>query len=144
MGNPKVLLCPHCSFLIPVTGAGSKTIVKVDAPKKAKPKADPTKPTIREVLGDHYDSYWLMANLFGRNKNYQPLDTAVLYMNAIYQGFSPAELHAAALQTTRETSEQKFLPQLKRWLEGQGYSLPPDQGATHGTANRLSARTQAK
>lgn len=136
----RFLECPHCHFLISITGKGAATVirhVKPHTPKEPKPKAG-----LKELLRDHYDNYWMLAKLFGPNKNYQPMASAPLYLQAL-QHTTHESIYAQAVRITRLT-EHKYLPQLIKWLEGQGY-MTPDQGNPDDiTSSRLSSRRRSE
>lgn len=97
--------------------------VKATAPKP-KPSVDDS---LESILGGKdspaWTSYWKLAGLFGPGKNPAPKTTAKLYAYAIV-GFHPDHLLEKAQELVKATSEQKYLPQLAKWLEGEGYRNP--------------------
>lgn len=145
----KFLSCPHCMFLIPITGEGAKTVVKQ---KKVKvPKPDKAKQaSLQDILGNHYDGYWKVAGLFPRIKNFKPSDTATLYRQLIDEGATDDMIFTAATRLKAKTSEDKYLPQLAKWLDGRSFlpsNLPPEginDGDHAPTSGRLHARVHAE
>jgi len=144
----KYLSCPHCLFLIPITGEGAKTVVKqnkIKVPKAETPKG----PSIQDILGDHYDAYWRVAGLFGRTKNFKPSDTATLYMEVLQEGATDGMILTAAARLKAKTSEDKYLPQLVKWLDGRSFlpmNLPPEgiNDAPATSNSRLLSRSHAE
>ena len=90
--------------------------------------------TLDEILGDCKLAYWAMVDTFGgQSKNYSPVKTATLFVEAVKS--HTAELILAKAQGLRASVEDaKFLPQLEKWLEGQGY-LNPDSPASRRAAS---------
>ena len=39
-------------------------------------------------------------------------------------GFHPEHIHEKAVELVKATSDPKYLPQLAKWLEGEGYRAP--------------------
>ena len=137
------ICCPHCGMWIPVSGQGAKTIVKMPGLAKTKlPGAEKPKNDLKTLLGEHYDNYWRLANLFGPNKNYQPMQSAPLYLQAL-QHTTHESIFTQAVRITRLT-EPKYLPQLTKWLEGQGYMTPEEGNPDDITSSRLSSRRRAE
>lgn len=123
---PNQIQCPHCGLMIPVT----------------KPKKPPSsKKDLRGMLGDHWDDYWAIAKLFGPTKNYAPSQSAKAYLDALAQ--TPhSEIYDRAKRLS-ESTEQRYLPQLAKWLEGQAY-LEPYKEETNASNSRLAARSRAE
>lgn len=98
---------------------------KIQPPPKAQKPArkDKTQKSLDGILGDHKESYWKLVALFGPTKNPAPKTTARLYVNAI-TAFPPEQILAKAQALVHGTSDPKYLPQLARWLEGEGYRNP--------------------
>jgi hypothetical protein len=98
------------------------------APAKPSRKAKAPKPdsmSLDEILGKHKDAYWALATIFGGQlKNPAPKTTAALYVQAL-KVVSAEVIQAKAQGLARSNSDIKFMPQLAKWLEGQGY-LNPD------------------
>ena len=144
----RYLSCPHCLFLIPITGEGSKTVVKQKKVKEVKPEK-PKGVSLQDVLGEHYDAYWRVAGLFGRIKNFKPSDTATIYQQLIEEGATDDMIFAAAARLKAKTSEDKYLPQLSKWLDGRSFlpsNLPPE-GFNDGDSvpnSRLASRSHAE
>ena len=64
----RVLICPHCTFAIPITGVGSKTVVKVKKARVPKAAPPPEKAiSLHDIVGDHYDPYWQVSGLVGKD-----------------------------------------------------------------------------
>jgi len=138
------IMCPHCSFLIPIVGKGSKTVVRVPHVKVPKPDK-PKGPTLAEILQDHFEAYWRVANLFGKSKNFSPSTTAIAYMEVIREGATDEAIYRAAL-AIQKNREPQYLPQLLKWIEGRSF-LPqnePPQGLADAEPSRLSARSRAE
>jgi hypothetical protein len=138
------IICPHCSFAIPITGQGSKTVIRVPHAKVPKPDK-PKGPSLAEILVDHYDAYWRVANIFGKPKNFKPSDTATTYMELIAEGATDEMMYRAALALAKGR-EMQYMPQLLKWLEGRSF-LPqnePPQGTDNAQPNRLLPRLRAE
>lgn len=144
------IVCPHCGMLIPVTGAGSKMVVIVKGRAQSKVKSTEPKPpktTLQDILGERFDDYWKLAAIFGPTKNFRPSETAALYMQALASGVTVEQIFARATILKRLTEETKYLPQLAKWLEGQGYQIPEANQETTSAAqsnSRLSARQRSE
>ena len=135
--------CPHCGIWISVTGQGSKTVVKgtrVVPPKPPKPQVG-----LKDILGEHFDAYWVVSSAFGPGKNFAPMKSAAAYMVHIAKGVTDDQIRAAAHLQVRLTSEQKYLPQLVKWLEGQDFTAPQPKGTTNESSpsSRFSGRRTA-
>ena len=93
-----------------------------------------------------WEAYWKVAGIFGPGKNPAPKTTAALYVKATIE-FSHEHMFLKAQAMARTVSEQKYLPQFAKWLEGEGYRSPdqPTQGAQHGVTqqHRHSDRDQS-
>ena len=98
--------------------------------------------SLESILGGgkgtpYWEAYWKLVSTFGgQSKNHAPRSTATLYMTATV-GFHPDHIQEKADSLRQSTSEVKFMPQLAKWLEGQGYATPdlpkppPTNGANH-------------
>jgi len=131
------IICPHCGMLIPVTGSGSKTIVKVPGRAQSKLPKDPEAPKkvgLKDILGERFDDYWKVANLFGKAKNFAPTYSASAYMEHVAAGAQPQQILIEATRLVRLTSEPKYLPQFLKWLRGQDFltPVPPPGESEHG------------
>ena len=82
-----------------------------------------------------WETYWKLAGMFGPAKNPSPKITAKLYRYATV-GFHPDHLQEKALELVKATSDPKFLPQLAKWLEGEGYRNPTQAPQVNGHAKR--------
>lgn len=113
------------------------------APRKRGPaakKADSLEDILRGGKGTPtWEAYWKLAGTFGgQPKNPAPMTTARLYVQALDAGATLEQIQAKADTLRAGTSEIRYMPQLQKWLEGQGY-LTPDlstttPGGTHGPA----------
>ena len=110
------------------------TNVPSTAPRKrAAPKKAPE--SLEEILQGgkgtvYWEAYWKLVSTFGgQPKNPAPKTTAALYMSAIV-GFHPDHIQAKADAQRAGTSAPQYMPQLKNWLEGQGYATPDLPTAT--------------
>jgi len=106
-------------------------------PRKARtPKA--SSDSLEEILRGGkgtpmWEAYWkLVATFGGQPKNPAPKTTAVLYAAAIVAGAPQERIQAQAQALRNLTSEERFMPQLSKWLEGQGY-LTPDMPKSSST-----------
>jgi len=108
----------------------------VPAPRKRVTKHKEPIPveSLSSILQGKEDSYWKLAGLFGPTKNPSPKVTARLYVTAILE-FAPDQIHEKALELVKATSEQKYLPQLAKWLEGEGYRNPAQTPQINGGTN---------
>ena len=106
------------------------------APRKrvTKHKESASVESLSSILQGKEDPYWKLAGLFGPTKNPSPKITARLYMAAILE-FDPDQIHEKALELVKATSEQKYLPQLAKWLEGEGYRNPTQTPQVNGGTN---------
>lgn len=93
----------------------------------------------------YWEAYWkLVATFGGQPKNPAPKTTAALYMSATV-GFHPDHIQAKAEALRSGTSAPQYMPQLKSWLDGQGYATPDlptpttPQGAPYGKPHYRSA-----
>jgi len=127
--------CPHCLVFIPVTGKGSKTIVRGMKPAAKKPPPDPALPPkigLKDILGEHFDPYWAVAKLFGNKKNFSPIVSATAYMVHINAGATDDQILRVA-ETYRRFTEPQYLKQLVNWLNGQDFTVTiPESTATRG------------
>lgn len=117
--------CPHCGIMIPVTGAGSKTIVRGTKPAMKKPPPDPALPPklgLKDVLEDHFDPYWAVASLFGKGKNFAPMASAMAYMQHIKAGATDAQILKSA-EAYRRFTEPQYLKQFVNWLNGEDFTV---------------------
>lgn len=141
------IVCPHCGFAVPITGVGSKTVVKVSTPIVAKtPKAPAAGPSLKDILGDHYDPYWKVASIFGGAKNFAPTKSAVSYMTHIDAGISDLAIYTAASRLRAKIDDPKYLPQLVKWLEGADFTaIAPAVAVTpENPESRLTGRRMAE
>ena len=128
--------CPHCGIFIPVTGAGSKTIVRGIKPATRKPPPDPAAPPkirLKDILGDHFDPYWAVANLFGKGKNFAPIVSATAYMAHINAGATDGQILKTA-EAYRRFTEPQYLKQFVNWLNGEDFTITiPESTQPRGT-----------
>jgi hypothetical protein len=118
----------------------------------ARPLKDPDAPPppkkgLKELLGDHYDQYWILASLWTKDKNHRPMESAMRYMDHIHVGATDAQILAEGHRLKRTTSDPKYMPQLAKWLAGQDFlaAPPPDlPTGTEGTPNRWQGRAHAE
>lgn len=109
------------------------------APAKKKPRSeDKPTPKLESILGpaDSVDArlYWKLVGIFGSNKNPAPTQTAQAFVDAICKNDVVAIL--AKAQNLRDSlSGPQYMPQLLKWLEGQGY-LNPDATPAKGGAEK--------
>lgn len=109
------------------------------APRKrvTKPKDEVS---LEAILGGKgsplWEAYWKLAGIFGPAKNPSPKATARLYHFALGGGFKVEHIHEKAQELARATSEQKYLPQLAKWLEGEGYRNPDQAQVRSGPIRR--------
>lgn len=100
-------------------------ITTVPRKRVTKPKDEVSLEAILDGKGSPlWEAYWKLAGIFGPAKNPSPKATARLYHLALDGGFKVEHLHEKALELVKATSEQKYLPQLAKWLEGEGYRNP--------------------
>jgi hypothetical protein len=74
----------------------------------------------------------VVATFGGRAKNPAPKTTARQYVNAIQAGTTAERIQDQAQAQRNTISEEKYMPMLATWLEGQGYltpDLPKSEGA---------------
>ena len=119
-------------------------------PVRKRPVEAKVPDTLEGILGGGkgtptWEAYWKVAGVFGPGKNPAPKTTAALYVKATIE-FSHEHMFQKAQAMARTVSEQKYLPQLAKWLEGEGYRNPdqPAPGAQHGPSqqHRHSDRDQ--
>lgn len=123
----------------PQVGAKAPTSA---GPRKRAPKARAESPeTLEGILGGGkgtptWEAYWRLVGIFGPGKNPAPKTTAKLYAYAVV-AFSPEHIHEKAQALARSVSSPQYLPQLAKWLEGEGYRNPDPtpQGAANGNRN---------
>lgn len=106
---------------------------------KAKTASRP-KPKLEEILGPKGSpddaAYWKLVAIFGGAKNPAPTQTAQAFVEAILT--TPVHSILAKAQNLRDSlSGPQFMPQLQKWLDGQGY-LNPDATADKGPFHRAS------
>lgn len=118
--------CPHCGMIIPISKPS---------------KRQPLKKDLKGILGDHWDDYWALAKLFGPTKNYAPSQSAKLYLDALTQ--TPHDEIYQRAKRLAESTEQRYLPQFAKWLEGQAY-LEPYKEETNASNSRLASRSRAE
>jgi hypothetical protein len=135
--------------LIPITGQGSKTIVKGSKIPVKNPK--PEKPKLKDILGDHFDAYWAVAGPFSKaGKNFAPIGSATAYMAHINAGVTDEQILKASVAYRRYASEPQFLKQLVNWLDAQDFTTAPPEfpspsGAPNGNStDRFANRRQAE
>lgn len=142
----KVLECPHCRFLIPVTGQGGRIVAKVQrvvaTPKPSPPKDAPFKPGLHDILGEHYDPYWAVAGMFGKTKNFAPIASATAYMEHIKAGATDERIFKTAEVYARLT-EPQYLKQFVNWLNNQDFTVNLPEGDSHA-ADRFATRRHAE
>jgi hypothetical protein len=101
-------------------------------------KQNPTPEPLEAILGGKgtatFEEYWSLVKVFGAAKNPAPRDTARLFADAVAAGVAPELIQAKAQQLRKAASEAKFMPQLAKWLEGQGYLNPDPTPAAKGTS----------
>jgi hypothetical protein len=140
------LTCPHCGFLISITGAGAKTVVKGTKPVIPKPPpaiTTPPKPGLHDVLREHFDPYFRVANLFGKKKNFAPMLSATAYMGHITAGATDERIFKEADGYVRMTNPE-YLKQFVNWLNVQDFTIIPPEGAKDAAStDRFSNRRQA-
>lgn len=127
-----------------------------DVPAKRVPKETQKAKTetLEEILQGGkgtpmWEAYWMLVATFGgQSKNPAPKTTARLYADALRAGATQERIQNRAQGLRNGTTEAKFMPQLKNWLEGQGY-LTPDlpeaqtNGAQNGKPHHRTATDQA-
>jgi len=96
--------------------------------------------SLEEILGGgkgtvNFEAYWRLAGTFGVAKNPAPKTSARLYVEAIGKGATVERIQNRAENLRRANSDEKYMPQLAKWLEGEGY-LAPD-APLGGKASRL-------
>jgi len=91
-------------------------------PKPTARKAKPQE-SLDEILGDKKESYWNLVSVFGPTKNPAPKTTARLYVTAL-ASFSGEHIQKKAEALLQGGTDPKYLPQLAKWLEGEGYRNP--------------------
>ena len=142
------ICCPHCGMWIPLTGAGSKTIAKVQSVPKRAPRLpkDPSEPTMDQVLGDLKDQYWELVKEWGRGKNLAPRKSVDLYVTLIRDmGYRHDGLMAQAKVYAKSLSDPKYKLQLAKWLQQLiDQRNIYDDADESARPSRLSARSQAK
>jgi len=131
--EPKFLACIHCGFLNPITGVGGNIVAKVQrVAKPPKPIPDPSAPPkvgLHEILGEHYDPFWLVASPFLKaGKMFAPIKAAEAYMAHIKVGVTDDQILQTAKVYLRLTSEPQYLKQLVNWLNAQDFLATPSQG----------------
>ena len=90
-----------------------------------------------------WEAYWtLVATFGGQPKNFAPKTTARLYVAALKAGTTPAHIQDRAQLLRNGTDDVKYLPQLAKWLEGQGY-LTPDLPAQAPPTNGQKSYSRA-
>lgn len=104
-------------------------------PRKRATKAKAPE-SLEEILGGGkgtptWEAYWKLVGLFGPGKNPAPKTTAKLYAYAVV-AFSPEHIHEKAQALARSVSAPQYLPQLAKWLEGEGYRNPDHTPTPHG------------
>ena len=128
----KCIICPHCNFVIAVTGERGKTTVKTKKAIIPKPPPDPSAPPkvgLHEILGEHYDPFWLVASPFLKaGKMFAPIKAAEAYMAHIKVGVTDDQILQTAKVYLRLTSEPQYLKQLVNWLNAQDFLAAPSQG----------------
>ena len=89
-----------------------------------------------------HEGYWKLVETFGgATKNPAPKATAKLYADAITTGTTPELILSKAQELRNATSDSKYMPQLRTWLEGEGWrnpSLPPPAPGMQRTAAGIS------
>ena len=113
--------------------------------QKAKPKHAPGA-SLEEILEGGkgtriWESYWKLVSTFGQAKNPAPKITAKMYANALQAGSTPERIQTLAQALRGATSDPKYMPGLRGWLEGGGHltpDLPKSEGAraSHSPAHR--------
>ena len=119
--------------------SGKRRTASPPAPRPARPrKPDPE--SLEAILQGGkgtptWEAYWALVTVFGgQSKNPAPRTTARLYANAVANGAPPGRIQNRAENLRSATSEVRFMPQLAKWLEGEGY-LTPDLPKSNGAAN---------
>ena len=139
------IMCPHCGFLVPVESNGKKIVVKIPSermPRAKREKPEEDKTDMRGLLGELHDPYWLVASVFGLNKNYQPTKTGKMFLEIIGKGISAENMLIRAKSLRQSMSEQKYMPQFQKWLEG--LILHPLGDISEPTKSRLEGRAHAE
>ncbi len=107
-------------------------------PKKRTTTAKEPKPKLEAILGPKglpdEVAYWKLVGIFGAAKNPAPTQTAQAFVEAMLK--VPAHSILAKAQNLRDSlSGPQYMPQLQKWLDGQGY-LNPD--ASMGSGKPMS------
>lgn len=140
------LVCPHCGMVLPLTGAGSKAIIKVrGAVKPLKdPNAEspPPKEKPLDILGSFYEGWWYLAQQFGYAKNFKASESAKAYLHLIQNGWPVELIKVQTERYIRLTDEKKYLKQMIVWLESLAETPPTDEESD--AASRLHARDRAE
>jgi hypothetical protein len=108
--------------------------------EKKRPAKAPSR-NLEQILGPHGsddgNAYWKLVGVFGAAKNPAPTQTAQAFVNAKLK----VEVHSilAKAQNLRDSlSDSKYMPQLQKWLDGQGY-LNPDAPTRSSEGSRSPA-----
>jgi hypothetical protein len=121
-----------------------KSIKTVPRKRVTKPKEVESLDAILDGKGSPlWETYWELAGLFGPSKNPSPKITAKLYRLAT-QTVESDHIQQKAVELAKATSEQKYLPQLAKWLEGEGYQNPTQIPLTGGTNGSRSPKHRAE
>lgn len=83
-----------------------------------------------------WEAYWELVGIFGPAKNPAPKTTARLYRLALEHELMVEDLHVKAQELLKATSDPKYLPQLAKWLEGEGYRNPNQVPITQKSTRR--------
>jgi hypothetical protein len=140
------LVVNHQGTQSPIPNPIQKTKEKDTVPRKrvTKPKDEVSLEAILDGKGSPlWEAYWKLAGIFGPAKNPSPKTTARLYHLALDGGFKVEHLHEKALELAKATSDPKYLPQLAKWLEGEGYRNPTQTTKGVSSESRSPKHRQA-
>ena len=115
-----------------VPGTGDTPPPREAPPKKRTPA--PLKPKLEAILGPKGSpdevNYWKLVGIFGAAKNPAPTQTAQAFVDALLK--VPVHSILAKAQNLKDTlSGPQYMPQLLKWLDGQGY-MNPDASVSSG------------
>ncbi|WP_285570012.1 hypothetical protein [Geothrix limicola] len=107
-----------------------------------KPKAERQPkpiPKLEAILGPKGSpddlAYWKLVGIFGAAKNPAPTQTAQAFVNAMMT-IPPHSILAKAQNLRDSLSGPQFMPQLQKWLDGQGYLNPDAPSAGMAPSHR--------
>jgi hypothetical protein len=120
---------------VPVPRLEPVPTTRATRPRKGKPARQPKLEAILGPKGSPDDlAYWKLVGIFGGAKNPAPTQTAQAFVEAILT--TPVHSILAKAQNLRDSlSGPQFMPQIQKWLDGQGY-LNPDATTAKGPSHR--------